>query len=171
MEPKCGAWRQNGGRLYDVTGAVRPVLRGLEVILQILRLGGHFCGDHGASAPPPSQCSGPIAAWGASEGHTLPLGTCRLGNCTLGKLPLGKLSFGRKLLWESNNKSLIFLYLKTTPIVEELIGAADACQGDSGGPMVTHEGICFLHECGSVIISARQVQTVRWWLSKIVWNV
>ena len=130
-----------------------------------------FCGDHGASAPPPSQCSGPIAAWGASEGHTLPLGTCRLGNCTLGKLPLGKLSFGRKLLWESNNKSLIFLYLKTTPIVEELIGAADACQGDSGGPMVTHEGICFLHECGSVIISARQVQTVRWWLSKIVWNV
>ena len=30
------------------------VLRGLEVILQILRLAGHFCGDHGASAPPPS---------------------------------------------------------------------------------------------------------------------
>jgi len=29
---------------------------GLEVILQILRLGGHFCGDHGASAPPPSAC-------------------------------------------------------------------------------------------------------------------
>ncbi|XP_023348081.1 uncharacterized protein LOC111716820 [Eurytemora carolleeae] len=28
---------------------------------------------------------------------------------------------------------------ETTPIVEELIGAADACQGDSGGPMVTHE--------------------------------
>ena len=73
--------------------------------------------------------------------RAIPLGTCRLGNCTLGKLPLGKLSFGRKLLWESNNKSLIFLNLKTTPIVEELIGAADACQGDSGGPMVTHEGI------------------------------
>ena len=34
--------------------AGRPVLRGLEVILQILRLGDHFCGDHGASAPPPS---------------------------------------------------------------------------------------------------------------------
>ena len=48
-------WRQNGGRLGDVTEAGRPVLRGLEVILQILRLGGHFCGDHGASAPPPSR--------------------------------------------------------------------------------------------------------------------
>ena len=46
--------RQNGGRLGDVTEAGRPVLRGLEVILQIRRLGGHFCGDHGASAPPPS---------------------------------------------------------------------------------------------------------------------
>ena len=43
-----------GGRLGDVTEAGRPVLRGLEVILQILRFGGHFCGDHGASAPPPS---------------------------------------------------------------------------------------------------------------------
>ena len=42
------------GRLGDVTEAGRPVLRGLEGILQILRLGGHFCGDHGASAPPPS---------------------------------------------------------------------------------------------------------------------
>ena len=52
LEPKCGAWRQNGGRLGDVTEAGRPVLRGLEVILQILRLGGHFCGDHGTSAPP-----------------------------------------------------------------------------------------------------------------------
>ena len=30
------------------------VLRGLEVILQILRIGDHFCGDYGASAPPPS---------------------------------------------------------------------------------------------------------------------
>ena len=37
----------------DVTEAGRPVLRGLEVILQILRFGGHFCGDHGASAPLP----------------------------------------------------------------------------------------------------------------------
>ena len=45
---------QNGGRLGDVTEAGRPVLRGLEVILQILRLGGNFSGDHGASAPPPS---------------------------------------------------------------------------------------------------------------------
>jgi len=34
--------------------AGRPVLGGLEVILQIRRLGGHFCGDHGASAPTPS---------------------------------------------------------------------------------------------------------------------
>jgi len=42
LEPKCGAWRQNGGRLGDVAEAGRPVLRGLEVILQILRLGGHL---------------------------------------------------------------------------------------------------------------------------------
>ena len=49
-----GAWRQNGGRLGDVTEAGRPVLRGLEVILQILRLAVRFYGDHGASAPPPS---------------------------------------------------------------------------------------------------------------------
>ena len=48
------AWRQNSGRLGDVTEAGRPVLQGLEVILQILRLGGHFSGDHAASAPPPS---------------------------------------------------------------------------------------------------------------------
>ena len=40
------AWRRHGGR--------KTVSRGLEVILQIWRLGGHFCGDHGASAPPPS---------------------------------------------------------------------------------------------------------------------
>ena len=39
--------------LGDGTEAGRPVLQGLEVILQIRRLGGHFCGDHGASAPPP----------------------------------------------------------------------------------------------------------------------
>jgi len=57
LEPKCGAWRQNGGRLGDVTEAGRPVLLGLEVILQILRFGGHFCGDHGASALPPSKCA------------------------------------------------------------------------------------------------------------------
>ena len=43
-------WRGLG----DVTEAGRPVLRGLEVILLILRLGGHFCRDHGASALPPS---------------------------------------------------------------------------------------------------------------------
>ena len=49
------AWRQIGVRLGDVTEAGRPVWRGLEVILQIQRLGGHFCGDHGASATPPSQ--------------------------------------------------------------------------------------------------------------------
>jgi len=54
LEPKCGAWRQNGGRLGDVKEAGKPVFHGLKVILQILRFGGHFCGDHGASAPPPS---------------------------------------------------------------------------------------------------------------------
>ena len=54
LEPKYGAWRQDGGRLGDVTEAGRPVLQGLEVILKILRFGGNFCGDHGASAPPPS---------------------------------------------------------------------------------------------------------------------
>ena len=45
----------NGGKLGDVMEAGRPVLLGLEVILQILRLGGHFCGDYGAFAPPRSQ--------------------------------------------------------------------------------------------------------------------
>ena len=35
-------------------GLVTSQRLGLEVILQILRLEGHFCGDHGASAPPPS---------------------------------------------------------------------------------------------------------------------
>ena len=44
LEPKCGAWRQNGGRLGDVIEAGGPVLRGLEVILQILRFGGNFAG-------------------------------------------------------------------------------------------------------------------------------
>ena len=43
------------GKLGDVTEAGRPVLRGLEVILQILRFGVNFCGDHGVSAPPPSK--------------------------------------------------------------------------------------------------------------------
>ena len=33
-------------------------MRGVEVILQILRLGGHFSGDHDASAPPPSSDRG-----------------------------------------------------------------------------------------------------------------
>ena len=42
------------GRLGVTTEAGRPVLRGLEVIQQIRRLGGNFCGDHGASTPPPS---------------------------------------------------------------------------------------------------------------------
>ena len=54
MESKCGGGRQNGGRLGDVTEAGRPVFLGLQVILQILRFGGHFCRDHGSSAPPPS---------------------------------------------------------------------------------------------------------------------
>ena len=43
-------WRGLG----DVTEAERPILQGLEVILLILKLGGHFCRDHGTSAPPPS---------------------------------------------------------------------------------------------------------------------
>ena len=66
-------------------------------------------------------------------------------------MPLGKYLTPNK----TNSKSLMylylkttFLYLKTTPIVEELIGAADACQGDSGGPMVTHEGIFFFMKVG-----------------------
>ena len=67
MEPKCGAWRQNGGRPGDVTEAGRPVLRGLEVILQILRFGDHFCGDHGAAAPPPSLFKGTVVNWAMSS--------------------------------------------------------------------------------------------------------
>ena len=39
-------WRQGG---WGTSFA------GLEVILEIQRLGGHFCGDHGASATPPSS--------------------------------------------------------------------------------------------------------------------
>ena len=35
-------------------GLVTSQRLGLEVILQILRLEGHFCGDHVASTPPPS---------------------------------------------------------------------------------------------------------------------
>ena len=42
------------GRLVDVARGTETVSRGLEVILQILRLGSYFCGAHGASAPPPS---------------------------------------------------------------------------------------------------------------------
>ena len=40
-------WR----RLGDVATGTETNTRGLEVILQIWRLGGHFCGAHGASAP------------------------------------------------------------------------------------------------------------------------
>ena len=43
-------WRGLG----DVARSTETVSQGLEVILQILRLGGYFCGAHGASAPPPS---------------------------------------------------------------------------------------------------------------------
>ena len=81
MEPKCGAWRQNGGRLGGVTEAGRPVLRGLEVILQILRLGGHFCGDHGASAPPPS-CLRVREAPVYFQSDTLTVGITRLDSNT-----------------------------------------------------------------------------------------
>ena len=53
LEPKCGAWRQNGGRLGDVTEAGRPVLRGLEVILEILRLGDRAYEGGGPRPPAP----------------------------------------------------------------------------------------------------------------------
>ena len=43
-------WR----RLGDVARDRETVSHGLEVILQIWRLGGHFCGAQGASSPPPS---------------------------------------------------------------------------------------------------------------------
>ena len=45
-------WR----RLGDVATDTETNTRGLEVILQIWRLGGHFCGAHGASAPLSSPC-------------------------------------------------------------------------------------------------------------------
>ena len=41
-------------RLGNVARGMETFFRGLEVILQIWRLGGHFCRVHGASAPPPS---------------------------------------------------------------------------------------------------------------------
>ena len=47
-------WR----RLGDVAIGTETVSRGLEVNLQIWRLGGHYCGAHNASAPPPSQGEG-----------------------------------------------------------------------------------------------------------------
>ena len=43
-------WR----RLGDVARGTQTVSRGMEVILQIWRLGDHFCAAHGASAPPSS---------------------------------------------------------------------------------------------------------------------
>ena len=43
-------WR----RLGDVVRGTETVFLGLEFILQIWRLGGHFCRAHGASAHPPS---------------------------------------------------------------------------------------------------------------------
>ena len=42
------------GRLGDVAKSMETVLLELEVFLQIWRFGGHFCGAHGAFAPPPS---------------------------------------------------------------------------------------------------------------------
>ena len=44
-------WR----RLEDVSRGTETVLQGLEVILQIWRLGGQFSGAHGASAPHPAS--------------------------------------------------------------------------------------------------------------------
>ena len=41
-------------RLVELARDMETVSQGLEIILQIWRLGGHFCGGHGASAPPPS---------------------------------------------------------------------------------------------------------------------
>jgi len=43
-------------RLGDIARGSETVSMCLEVILQIWRIGGHFCGAHGASAPPPSAC-------------------------------------------------------------------------------------------------------------------
>ena len=45
METK---WR----RLGDIVRGTETVSRGLGVILLFWRLGGHFCGPRGASAPP-----------------------------------------------------------------------------------------------------------------------
>ena len=42
-------------KLGDVARGMETVSRGLEVILQIWRLGGHYCGAHGTSALPPSS--------------------------------------------------------------------------------------------------------------------
>ena len=43
-----------GDKMAEAQKRSEMVSRGLEVILKIWRLGGHFCGAHGASAPPPS---------------------------------------------------------------------------------------------------------------------
>ena len=41
-------------RLGDLARGTETVSRDLEVILKVWRLGGHFCGAYGASAPFPS---------------------------------------------------------------------------------------------------------------------
>ena len=46
--------RSYGGNKSHEYFFIGAKMRGVEVILQILRFGGNFCGDHGASAPPPS---------------------------------------------------------------------------------------------------------------------
>ena len=52
---------------------------GLEVILQILRLGGHFCGDHGASPPPPS--SNPVYV--SRRGRIRVAGICKVKHISI----------------------------------------------------------------------------------------
>ena len=54
METKMRGVETEWRRLGDVAKGTETVSRGLEVILQIWRLGCHFYGAHGASIPPPT---------------------------------------------------------------------------------------------------------------------
>jgi len=55
LETKMQGMKTEGGSFRNIARGTETVLWGLKIILQIWRLGGHFCRAHGASTPPPSN--------------------------------------------------------------------------------------------------------------------
>ena len=51
LETKMWGVETEWRRLGDIARGTETVSWGLEVLLEIWRLGGHFSGEHGASAP------------------------------------------------------------------------------------------------------------------------